>query len=243
MRVTADYHTHSRYSKWYHAKHTIDQMAQRAKELGLEEIAITDHGPKHLFYGIKPSQLARAKQDTRAASKKHGIKVFMGVEANLLGADGQIDLTDDQIKDLDILLVGFHKGTKPNFINYFDKKQRNSQEQIEKNTQAYINAINRYPIDIITHLNEYIRVDTKRVAEACAKRGTILEFNSKHMKFTDEDIEILKESGVNFVVSSDAHNKKRIRDVDSCLELIKSHNIPLDRVKNINQTLKFLPKV
>ena len=237
MKVLADYHTHSRYSRIYHAKHTIDQMAERAKELGLSEIAITDHGPKHLFFGISPKKLARAKAETREASKKHKIKVYAGVEANLIGQDGEIDLTPEQIAELDILLVGYHKGTKTNFVKYFDKKNRNTKEQIEKNTIAYVNAINRYPIDIITHLNEYIRVDTKRVAEACAKTGTILEFNSKHMKFSDEDIQILLDSGVNFVVSSDAHKKQRICDVESCLELIKKYNIPLERVKNIDQLL------
>ena len=242
MKVRADYHTHSRYSRLHHGKHTIDQMAKRAKEIGLDEIAITDHGPEHYLFGIRTKNLRRANEETRAASKKYGINVYMGIEANLMGQDGRIDLSDEQIRDLDILLVGFHKATRPDFVKYFNKKNRDSQEQIEKNTQAYINAINRYPIDIITHLNEYIRVDTKRVAEACAKRGTILEFNSKHMKFTDEDIKILLDSGVNFVVSSDAHSTKRVCDVDSCLQLIKKHNIPLDRVKNIDKTLTFLKK-
>lgn len=242
MKVLADYHTHSKYSKWYHAKHTIDQMASRAKELGLSELAITDHGPKHLFYGIRPRQIDKAKQDAINASKKYGIKVYMGIESNILGQDGTIDLTDEQIKKCDILLMGYHKGTRCDFVKYLDKKNRNTPEQIEKNTQAYINAINRYPIDIITHLNEYIRIDTKRVAEACAKTGTIIEFNSKHMKFTEEDIAILLKSGVNFVVSSDAHNKKRICDVDSCLKLIEKYNIPLDRVKNINSLLTLKQK-
>ena len=242
MKVLADYHTHSRYSKWYHAKHTIAQMAERAKELGLSEIAITDHGPKHLFYGINPKQIDKAKQDAINASKKYGIKVYMGIESNILKQDGTIDLTDEQIKKCDILLMGYHKGTRCDFVKYLDKKNRNTKEQIEKNTQAYVNAINRYPIDIITHLNEYIRTDTKRVADACYKNNTIIEFNSKHMKFTDEDIEILLNSGVNFVVSSDAHNKKRICDVDPCLELIKKYNIPLDRVKNIESLLTLKQK-
>lgn len=242
MRVTADYHTHSRYSKFYHAKGTIFQMASRAKELGLDEIAITDHGPKHIFFGISRKKLDKAKMQTRQATEKYGIKVLMGVEANLIGQDGQIDLTDEEIKKLDILLVGYHKATITNFVKYFDKKNRNTKEQIEKNTMAYVNAVNRYPIDIITHLNEYIRVDTKRVAEACAKTNTLLEFNSKHMKFTDEDIKILIDSGVNFVVSSDAHSTKRVRDVDACLDLIEKYHIPLDRVKNIDKLLKLKSK-
>ena len=172
MKVTADYHTHSRYSKIYHAKGTIFQMAEKAKALGLSEIAITDHGPKHIFFGINRKKIDKAKQETRDASKKYGIKVLMGVEANLIGQDGQIDLTEDEIKKLDILVVGYHKATITNFVKYFDKKNRNTPEQIEKNTQAYINAVNRYPIDIISHLNEYLRVDTARVAQDCAKTNT-----------------------------------------------------------------------
>lgn len=242
MKVLADYHTHSVYSKFYHARHTIDQMAKRAKELDLSELAITDHGPKHLFFGISPTKLKKAKKQTIDASKKYGIKVYAGVEANLIGSDGQIDLTDEQIKNLDILLVGYHKATRTSFVKYFDKKNRDTAEQIEKNTMAYVNAINRYPIDIITHLNEYIKVDTKRVAEACVKTGTILEFNAKHMKFSEQDIKILVESGVNFVVSSDAHKKQRIADVDACLQLIEKYKIPLERVKNIDHLLKLKAK-
>lgn len=238
MKVLADYHTHSRYSKWYHARHSVDQMAERAEELGLKELAITDHGPKHFAFGIKPKQIDKARQDVLNANKKYNVKVYLGVEANLIGGDGTIDLTKEQIGKLDILLMGYHKGTKCDFIKYFNKKKRNTPEQIEKNTQAYINAINKYNINIITHLNEYIKVDTKRVAEACAKKGTILELNSKHLKFTKQDVQDMLDSGVNFVVSSDAHKRERIADVQRCLDFIKEHNIPLDRVKNIDGLLK-----
>lgn len=242
MKVLADYHTHSRYSKFYHAKHTVFQMAKHAKELGLVELAITDHGPKHLFFGIRPMQLKKAKQDTRKASEKYGIKVYAGVEANLIGQDGEIDLSKEQIANLDILLVGYHKGTKTNFVKYFDKKNRDTKEQIEKNTMAYVNAINRYPIDIITHLNEYIKVDTKQVAKACAKTGTLIEFNQKHMKFSPDDMKVLLDSGVNFVVSSDAHSKKRICDVDDCIEIVEKYNIPLERMKNIDKLITLKKK-
>lgn len=242
MKVLADYHTHSRYSRWYHAKHSVSQMAEQAAELGLKELAITDHGPKHTMFGIKPKNIDKAKADVIAANKKYPVKVYLGVESNIIGADGTIDLTDEQIAKLDILLMGYHKGTKCDFINYFNKKQRNTPEQIQKNTKAYVNAINRYNIDIITHLNEYIRVDTKQVAQAAAKKGTIIELNSKHLKLTEQDVKDLLDSGVNFVVSSDAHNKKRIANVQNCLEFIKKYNIPLERVKNIDGLLDFFNK-
>jgi putative hydrolase len=47
MKLRADYHIHSTYSKNRHGKSTIEEIAARAHEIGLEEIAITDHGPGH----------------------------------------------------------------------------------------------------------------------------------------------------------------------------------------------------
>ena len=240
MKLLADYHTHSTFSRWYHAKHTIDQMVSEAKKKGLKEIAITDHGPKHLLFGIKAKQIDKAIKQAKQASQKHGINVYYGVEANITGQDGTIDLTEEQIAKLDILLMGYHKGTKCNFIKYFFNKNRDSAEQIEKNTQAYINAINKYNIAIITHLNEYIKVDVARVAKACAQKGTLIEFNRKHLKFTNQDAQALVDSGVNFVISSDAHNKEIIANPGNCEEFIKRNNIPLDRILNINDVVKFI---
>ena len=61
MRLTADYHVHSTYSRHNHGKSTIEEIVQRAVDIGLEEIAITDHGPKHCMYGIKEAKIKEAK--------------------------------------------------------------------------------------------------------------------------------------------------------------------------------------
>ena len=50
MILTADYHTHTPYS---HGKGTVEENAARAKELGLKQIGITDHGFSHLAFGLK----------------------------------------------------------------------------------------------------------------------------------------------------------------------------------------------
>jgi len=49
MILTADYHTHTPYS---HGKGTVMENAARAKELGLKQIGITDHGFSHLAFGL-----------------------------------------------------------------------------------------------------------------------------------------------------------------------------------------------
>ena len=49
MKLLADLHTHSKNSRFGHAKNTIEEMAIAANEMGLVEIAITDHGYSHFF--------------------------------------------------------------------------------------------------------------------------------------------------------------------------------------------------
>ena len=50
MLLTGDYHTHTVYS---HGKGTVLENALRAKEIGLQEIAITDHGFEQLAFGLR----------------------------------------------------------------------------------------------------------------------------------------------------------------------------------------------
>ena len=50
MILTADYHTHTPYS---HGKNTVLENAVAAKEKGLKQLGITDHGFNHLLFGLK----------------------------------------------------------------------------------------------------------------------------------------------------------------------------------------------
>ncbi len=49
-KLTFDYHTHTTYSD---GKGTMEESVKAAVERGLKALAITDHGPGHLFYGVK----------------------------------------------------------------------------------------------------------------------------------------------------------------------------------------------
>ena len=53
MKLLADLHTHSKYSRFGHGKNSIEEMAIAANEMGLVEIGITDHGYKHFFRTTK----------------------------------------------------------------------------------------------------------------------------------------------------------------------------------------------
>lgn len=240
MKITGDYHTHSIFSKFHHGKNTIEENAQAAEQNGFIAYGVTDHGPKHVMYGIRKKNFkkGRAIVDNLNVKYKDKMKIYFGIEANIIGKDGEIDLTDEQIKLLDYIVVGYHKGTITNFVQYFFA--RNTKKQIEKNTKAYINAVNRYNIAFFSHLNTYIKVNVKQLAEACAKRGTHIEINNRHFNFSKQDVKDMLDTDVKFIISSDAHKAKNIGLVDNALDIVKKYNIPLDRIVNIDKT--YIPK-
>lgn len=105
MILTADYHTHTPYS---HGKGTVMENAARAKELGLKQIGITDHGFSHLAFGLKRKKVPSLKRDCMEASKALEIDVLVGMEANIRGESGLSDLTEADYDDFDLFICGKH---------------------------------------------------------------------------------------------------------------------------------------
>ena len=234
MNITGDYHTHSKYSKPYHAVHSVKDMVEYAEQLGLNSLGITDHGPEHCLYGINRKNIDKIKKEIEEINKTSKVSVFFGIEANLIKKDGTVDLKDDEISKLDYLIVGYHRGSKNDFYSWF-RAVKDPEKQKELNTEAYINCLNKYKVAIISHLNEYIKVDVLKVATEAKKVGTLIELNNKHIKFTDEEANQLIESGCEFILSSDAHKKQNIAKLDRALEFVEKYNIPHERIVNIDK--------
>ena len=73
MILTGDYHTHTPYS---HGKNTVEENVAKAKEVGLKQIAITDHGFSHVAFGLRRRQVEKYIHECKAASEKYGIDVL-----------------------------------------------------------------------------------------------------------------------------------------------------------------------
>ena len=67
MQIFGDYHTHTTFS---HGKGKVLENALNAKENGLTEIAIADHGFGHLLYGMKRKDLPALRQEILDAEKE-----------------------------------------------------------------------------------------------------------------------------------------------------------------------------
>lgn len=231
MKLLADLHTHSKYSRFSHGKDKIEQMVNAANEKGLVEIAITDHGYKHLC-GTSVVKFAKAHDEIEEINQWSKTKVLLGIEADIISEDGTLDVDDDTISLVDVLIVGYHRLVKTDFVNFFGI-QKKTKEAKEKATNAYINAIRKYPVMIVSHLDSILTTDLYEIGKVCAENGTLVEINNRHCNWTEEQVHDLIASGCDFIVSSDAHRADDVGEVDRAFEIIKKYKIPYDRIVNI----------
>lgn len=250
MILYGDYHTHTTYSRYGHGKGTVLENASVAADKGLKQIAITDHGFNHEFYGIKRKNIPQLHEDIMNAKEITGVDILLGVESNLISVNGDVDVKEEDFEFLDILLMGYHKLVNMksikdkmllNYANMFSNIFK-SKERVNRNTTAILKAIDKYPIDIITHLNYGFETDTMAVAKLAKQKGVYIELNGKRINFTDEEIEMMKAEGIKFIVDSDAHRPERVGEVNNGMNLIYRHNIPLSQVVNVDKLPKFHKK-
>ena len=225
MKIFADYHTHTTFS---HGTGTPEDNVKAALKKGLRELAITDHGPGHLAYGIRNldaylNEIERLKKEY--AGK---IRIYSGVELNILDLKGRIDLPSDYVSAFDKKLLGYHKfiGIRgPRALWHFAVGKRYN---VARSTQACIAALEKNEIDILTHPGYGMAVDLVAVAQACASTNTAFEINRSHGDLTIDQLSGIKNAGCSFVISSDAHCPEDVGffgDAEKKAKLAGIHNI------------------
>lgn len=242
MILTGDYHTHTIFS---HGKGTIKENALAAKEKGLKEIGISDHGFAHPVFGLTKGCLNDMKRFCAEASEETGVRTLLGIESNFVGTEGETDLKEKLYDYFDVYLAGVHKFVtyKPRALfsmaipNFFLSKRKNpkpSERLIKENTKAYINVIKNNPVDAITHLNYCCFSDAEEVAKAAADYGTYIELNAKKTHLSDEELYKVARTGVRFIIGSDAHTPQRVGEISLVEKLLARVEIPEDRIDNVN---------
>lgn len=245
MKLTADYHTHTVFS---HGKGSIMDNALAAKERGLKEIGISDHGFAHPVFGLSGRKLPEMRKFIDEAKVETGVNVLLGIESNVIGTDGSVDLKSERFDYFDIFLAGVHKFVKykplsffslfvPNFFNSTFDIKNVSKRLVKRNTETYKNVIKNNPIDIITHLNFCCYSDAAEVAKVAADYGTYIELNSKKTHLSDDELYEVLKTDVKFVIDSDAHSPDRVGEIALVEELVKRVNFPVERIMNIDGRL------
>jgi putative hydrolase len=145
-----------------HAYSTIKEIAEEAAKKGIKIVAMTDHGPSmpggpHLFHfgnmRVLPEYIS-------------GVRILKGVEANIMSYDGQLDMPEKMLKNLDIVIAGFHDiCLVPG--------------NVEENTRAVIAAMQNPFVDIVAHPgNPQFPLDIEKIVDCAIETGTLIEINN-----------------------------------------------------------------
>ena len=240
--IDYDFHTHTDYS---HGTGSIMENALVAKNKGIKLIGITDHGFNHPCYRVKPKYLPQMKEECAGAYGQTGVKVLLGIEANIIGISGATDVKKSDYEYVDLYLAGIHRFVKcDKFSDYFKLLGANMfanafrvkppKSLVRDCTAAYVNAIKNNPIDIVTHVNFCCFADAVEVARCCEDYGTYFEINTKKTHLSDEEWKnVIDKTNVGFVVDSDAHSPDRVGDTLLADELMKRVKFPENRIFNM----------
>lgn len=238
-RMKWDYHTHTTYS---HGKGSIEDNVKVAVKKGLEAVAITDHGPGHLTYGLKIEQLGEMRDEIARLEKLYPtIKILLGVEANTKRTAPYLDVRAEDREKFDILLAGYHfgipkAGMVSNYISshtgLFDCE---GSSLLVRNTDMVLNALYENKIDILTHPGDKGPFDIHDIAAACQDRGTMIEINAKHKHLTVEEIKTAAKFDVKFVIGSDAHIPERVGEFKEPLIRALQAGLDPERIVNIER--------
>lgn len=232
MRLTADYHTHTVHS---HGTGSVDDNVETAISRGLVTIGISDHSVAHPLYGIGRRRIGYYLSCIDQAKQKYAgrIEVRAGIELNLVGLDGSADLPEGVF---DTVIMGFHKTalcrdlktmwtfSTPGFAGRADAI-----------TKAYIKAMRRYRIHIISHPGYGVPVNVKTLAQACLDYGVLFEINNKHHDLKPEDVAEAAAAGARFVVSSDAHCPEHVGQAQNALALAASAGLGPHNIVNVTE--------
>ncbi len=200
--LRGDLHVHS---SWSDGRASIQEMAEAARLLGYEYIAICDHSPSiGIAGGLVPEKLEQKIEAVAAANEAlEGITVLMGTEVDIK-ADGGLDYPDELLARCDVVVASVHMG----------------QQQTERAiTGRLISAIENKNVDIIGHptgriINERepYSLDLQAVLEAAARTGTALEINAYpgRLDLNDINARAAKDMGVRMSINTDAHDPKML---------------------------------
>lgn len=237
MKILADYHTHTIYS---HGKGTIEDNIKAALKLGIKTLGISDHGHRHLTYGVKYDDIKKMREQIDLLNEKYtDINILLGIEANILDENGQIDVDDNLRKYFDYVMAGYHFGSLPthllkgafhhmgNYIKPFRPIYK------EYNTRALINAMKTNDLFALTHPGSKGQVDIIEIAKVSIQTNTALEISSRHSHLNVEEINLIKDMDVKFIISSDAHKPQEIGDFAKAIKRVKETGLDPSKIINI----------
>ena len=223
--IEVDTHTHTVLSG--HAWSTLGENCLAAAELGMKGLVLTEHGPA----------LVGGAADFTPHSQRmipetvHGIRVFKGMEINILNENGDLDVPDKYLKQLEFGIASFHHrgGIGISIGNEAE------------NTDAYLKVLQNPWIDTIGHADEpKVPCDLEAIILEAKRLGKLIELNNNRVASGIYDSSRMKEYALlckkhdqKVCVGTDAHFYTMVGRAGKMLELLEEIDFPPELIVNL----------
>ena len=200
--LKGDLHLHTIYSDGISS---IKEMAEEAKAMGLQYIAISDHSKRlRIANGLDASRLLQQIEEIdEVNSTITDFTVLKSIEVDIL-EDGSLDLPDDVLEKLDLVVGAVH--------SRFNLPKEQQTARILKAMDNPNLSILAHPTGRILLKREPYNVDVEAMIEKAKETGVALELNANPNRLDLNDIYCrqAKEAGVKIAINSDAHSPNEI---------------------------------
>jgi putative hydrolase len=225
-RLKGDLHVHS---DWSDGGDTIRTMAEKARSLGHDYFALTDHSPRlKIANGLSADRL-REQLDIVAELNEEmkPFRILTGIECDIL-EDGALDGSEEMLARVDVVVGSVHS------------KLRMEPAPM---TRRMVAAIASPHVDVLGHCTGRLLVgrgrpqsefDVDVVIEACRVFDTALEINCRPERL-DPPKEMLRkavDAGVKIAISTDAHAAQQLEWHSYGTDRAAECGVTADRIVN-----------
>jgi DNA polymerase (family 10) len=204
--VKGDLHVHT---TWSDGTNSTEEMAEAAKSIGYEYLAICDHSKTlQIAHGLTEEDIRKQiKKIEKLNREMEDFTVLSGVEVNI-DSDGRLDIEDEVLKDLDIVVASVHSGFK-------QSEKKITERVITAMHNDYVNVLG-HPTGRIINKRDPYKIDLARVFQVASEVGVFMEINAFPSRLDLSDLNCLKAKDykVRFSIGTDAHNKNHFTYVE-----------------------------
>ncbi|HEX6893929.1 MAG TPA: DNA polymerase/3'-5' exonuclease PolX, partial [Bryobacteraceae bacterium] len=184
---------------------TLEEMAEAARALGYEYIAITDHSKAlAMANGLDEKRAVEFAKKVRELNRDGlGIRIFSGLECDIR-RDGMMDLAEDALAELDLVVASVH--------SHMNLEAAEMTDRLLRALESPNVRVLGHPTGRMLLNRDPYPFDFERVAADAARRNVYLEINGspERLDLTGSLVRTAKGLGAKFAISTDSHQTKHL---------------------------------
>jgi DNA polymerase (family 10) len=199
--IRGDLHMHTTESD---GRVSLEEMAEAAREMGYQYIAITDHSKAlAMANGMDEKRAIDFAHRVRQMQQREGLRIFSGIECDIRRS-GEMDLENDALAELDLVIGSVH--------SYMNLEPKEMTDRLLAALECpYLRVLGHPTGRVLLHRDPF-PFDFDVVAAKAAEKNVYLEINAspERLDLSAPLIRAAKARGCKFAIDTDAHHPRHL---------------------------------